>query len=227
MDCHDGKPIDSVISGPNFGRNTGTAFAVSSGTLGGALAGALTGRRSFALSFGHFTANPPCFEPRSDAPALTSDELAEARRLANIHATDLIQQLWAGWEKDPHTSVYSINIPLCETLRRPTVRWTHLWDSEHSQLYHVPSDPVPKGGTHPPFGMADFDRTHEKHNHSYLNFVPDLNKAMRPASNDALDPNTDVGAVCLGQISITRVRATYAQLSEPSLPAPQCTRRYD
>jgi len=45
---------DLVISGPNFGRNTGTAFALSSGTLGAALSGALAGVKSIAISYGHF-----------------------------------------------------------------------------------------------------------------------------------------------------------------------------
>ncbi|PWN93085.1 sure-like protein [Acaromyces ingoldii] len=46
--------FDLVISGPNFGRNTGTAFALGSGTVGAAMAAALSGVRAISLSYGHF-----------------------------------------------------------------------------------------------------------------------------------------------------------------------------
>ncbi|KAH0395526.1 sure-like protein, partial [Aureobasidium melanogenum] len=39
----DRKPIDLVVSGPNYGRNTTAIFALSSGTLGAALEAAVCG----------------------------------------------------------------------------------------------------------------------------------------------------------------------------------------
>lgn len=39
------SPIDLVLSGPNYGRNTTAAFALSSGTIGGAMEGAICGVR--------------------------------------------------------------------------------------------------------------------------------------------------------------------------------------
>ena len=47
----DAPPATLVVSGPNFGRNTGTAFSVSSGTLGAALAGSLGGVRGVCLLY--------------------------------------------------------------------------------------------------------------------------------------------------------------------------------
>lgn len=49
------SPIDLVLSGPNYGRNTTAAFALSSGTIGGAMEGAVCGIRAIALSFAFFT----------------------------------------------------------------------------------------------------------------------------------------------------------------------------
>lgn len=49
------SPIDLILSGPNYGRNTTAAFALSSGTIGGAMEGAVCGIRSIALSFAFFT----------------------------------------------------------------------------------------------------------------------------------------------------------------------------
>ena len=51
-------PFDLVISGPNYGRNTGNSFALGSGTVGAALAASLTGVRAISVSYGLF-ANPP------------------------------------------------------------------------------------------------------------------------------------------------------------------------
>ncbi|KAF8599135.1 sure-like protein [Ceratobasidium sp. AG-I] len=44
--------IDLVISGPNFGNNTASAFILSSGTVGAALSGAVSQKCSIAISFG-------------------------------------------------------------------------------------------------------------------------------------------------------------------------------
>lgn len=49
------SPIDLILSGPNYGRNTTAAFALSSGTIGGAMEGAVCGIRAIALSFAFFT----------------------------------------------------------------------------------------------------------------------------------------------------------------------------
>lgn len=50
----DRPPFDLVISGPNFGRNSGTIFTTASGTIGAAIEGALCGRRAIALSFAFY-----------------------------------------------------------------------------------------------------------------------------------------------------------------------------
>ena len=47
----DRGPVDLVLSGPNFGRNTTAVFALSSGTIGGALEGAVCGKKAIALSY--------------------------------------------------------------------------------------------------------------------------------------------------------------------------------
>src|SRR5205085_2486730 len=50
-------PVDLVVSGPNYGRNTTAVFALSSGTLGGALEAAVCKRRAVALSYAFFSRN--------------------------------------------------------------------------------------------------------------------------------------------------------------------------
>ncbi|KIW93920.1 5'/3'-nucleotidase SurE [Cladophialophora bantiana CBS 173.52] len=90
----DRGPIDLVISGPNYGRNTTAVFALSSGTIGGAMEGAMSGVKSIALSY--------AFDSREHDLEIIS----AASRLS----TRLIEKLTKEWPDDVH--LYSINVPL-------------------------------------------------------------------------------------------------------------------
>lgn len=46
--------ITLVVSGPNYGRNTSSAFALSSGTVGAAMSASMSGVPAIALSYGIF-----------------------------------------------------------------------------------------------------------------------------------------------------------------------------
>jgi 5'/3'-nucleotidase SurE len=46
--------VDLVLSGPNYGRNTSSAFALSSGTVGAALTASMAGVPAIAVSYGVF-----------------------------------------------------------------------------------------------------------------------------------------------------------------------------
>ncbi|KJR81326.1 uncharacterized protein SPSK_01002 [Sporothrix schenckii 1099-18] len=95
-------PIDLVVSGPNYGRNTTAVFALSSGTLGGALEAATCNKPAIALSYAFFSRNHD------------RDIIAEASR----HAVRVIEALYRQWPKDvPRDSadsvdLYSVNVPL-------------------------------------------------------------------------------------------------------------------
>lgn len=85
-------PIDLVLSGPNYGKNTTAVFALSSGTIGAAMEAALCGKKAIAVSFAH-------------AETGTYD-IAEACE----HAVKLAEHLYRTWDEDVH--VYSVNVPL-------------------------------------------------------------------------------------------------------------------
>jgi 5'/3'-nucleotidase SurE len=87
-------PVDLVLSGPNFGRNTTAVFALSSGTIGGALEGAVCGKKAIALSY--------AFDSREHKVEI----LAEVANLS----TRLLEKLVAEWPEDVH--LYSINVPV-------------------------------------------------------------------------------------------------------------------
>ena len=218
----DAPPISLIVSGPNYGRNTGTAFSVSSGTLGGALAGALSDVRGVAISYGHFRECPPCLDGRTDAPRLTPDEETEMRMLASRHSASILAQLWEHWDADAAVEVYAMNVPLCECLREPKVVWTRIWPSRHVQQY------VPPAKSHDddsarvrPLGVSPLPVQHAEHG-SYLDFRPNLARAMRPGDGEALEEGTDVWALCQGYIGISRLVASFAQVDSGGRAPPQC-----
>ncbi|CAK7204476.1 hypothetical protein SEUCBS139899_007233 [Sporothrix eucalyptigena] len=89
-------PIDLVLSGPNYGRNTTAVFALSSGTLGGALEAATCNKPSIALSYAFFSKNHD------------RDIIAEASR----HAVRVVEALYKQWPQDKSVDLYSVNVPL-------------------------------------------------------------------------------------------------------------------
>ena len=118
--------IDLVLSGPNHGRNTTAAFALSSGTLGGALEGAVSGIRGIALSFAFFTRQE-------------SDELVKE---ASGHSIKIVEKLCSDWKmaisetgqptdaSDRTPDVYTINVPLVNDVSKNPIHWTWMLDNK-------------------------------------------------------------------------------------------------
>ncbi|KAK4217288.1 tubulin-tyrosine ligase [Rhypophila decipiens] len=104
----DRGPIDLVVSGPNYGRNTTAVFALSSGTLGGALEAAVCKRRAIALSYAFFTRN-------HDTAII---------KKASRQSVRVIEALWKNWPEDGSVDLYSVNIPLLEGLEEGKVLYT-------------------------------------------------------------------------------------------------------
>ncbi|KAI1354650.1 survival protein sure-like phosphatase/nucleotidase [Xylaria sp. FL0043] len=92
-------PIDLVVSGPNFGRNSTALFALSSGTLGAAMEAAVCRRRAIALSYAHF-------KDRQDPK--DHSIIAEATR----HSVRVIEALAAQWPTDGSVDLYTVNVAL-------------------------------------------------------------------------------------------------------------------
>ena len=197
-------PFDLVVSGPNFGRNTGTAFALSSGTLGAAMAASLAGVKSIAVSFGHFTANPPTLTDRSKArgPGLDPARLRQVAAAANKFAASLIQRLYTNWDQEPEVGCYSINVPLAETIAQPEVVWTRIWENRYGPLFAAettakyPAPPAPQPATAPT----------PQH---VLHFAPNMASLLGPK---VLPEGTDVWAIMNGYISVTRLRPNFMEV---------------
>lgn len=94
----DKGPVDLVLSGPNYGRNTTAIFALSSGTLGGALEAAGCKVKSMAVSFAFFS--------RNHDPVVID---AACRQSIKV-----VEGLYKQWPSDDSVDLYSINVPLVE-----------------------------------------------------------------------------------------------------------------
>lgn len=105
---HERGPIDLVVSGPNYGRNSTAVFSLSSGTIGGAMEAAVCGAKSIALSYAFFDRN-------HDASIISA---------ASALSTKLIQHLWDNW--DPRAQLYSVNVPLIEGVENRKVLYTDM-----------------------------------------------------------------------------------------------------
>ena len=101
-------PIDIVVSGPNYGRNTTALFALSSGTIGAAMEGAVCGKRSIALSY--------AFSSRNHDPIVIAE--------ASQHSVRLIEYLCANWADD--VDLYSVNVPLEPGVSQNKVLYTNM-----------------------------------------------------------------------------------------------------
>lgn len=106
-------PVDLVISGPNFGRNSTALYIMSSGTIGAAMEGALSGVKSIGVSY--------AYEDRNHRPP----RIIEASKIT----VKLIKHLYENWDKE--AQLYSINVPLTEQLALGSTRilYTHILEN--------------------------------------------------------------------------------------------------
>lgn len=107
----DRGPVDFVISGPNYGRNSTAVFSLSSGTIGGAMEAAVCGYKSIALSY--------AFSSRNHDPVIISE--------ASRHSVKLIEHLYKNWSEG--VDLYSINVPLEEGVEGRKILYTSVLDN--------------------------------------------------------------------------------------------------
>lgn len=109
----DRGPIDLVIAGPNFGRNTTAVFALSSGTLGAALEACVCGYRSIALSFAFFD--------RNHDPEIINESCTQAVRICEWLAKN------GSWG---NARLYSINVPVKKGVTEKKIVWTRMLQNQ-------------------------------------------------------------------------------------------------
>lgn len=214
-------PIDLVVSGPNYGRNSTAVFSLSSGTIGGAMEAAVCGAKSIALSYAFFDRN-------HDASIITGASELSAK---------LIHYLYQNW--DPNTHLYTVNVPLVEGVGERKILWTNMlqnrWTSGSCfQVVDVPPDAdsspedtekeirrqeeklakeelksnthVLKSGTNSgtdtPTGQP-----HARYTHKHFKWAPVFKDVYE--SVEASEPGNDGWAVSQGYTSVTPLRANF------------------
>jgi len=209
--------MDLVISGPNFGRNTSSAFSLSSGTIGAALSGSLAGKRSIAVSYGTF---------KGTKSRMYAKE-------ANALAVKIIRRLWDDWGKDSHglrngeVDLYNVNLPMIPELTDPKgmdVVWTHVWRNSYGQLFkEVKEDKetatVSEAGpdappeAHPNAASQEPSTTSKELS---FHFAPRIEGLVNPPL-DSLPYGSDAWAIHHAKASVTPLRAAFAEASNDSL----------
>lgn len=104
----DRGPIDLVVSGPNYGRNSTAVYSLSSGTLGGALEAAICRKKAIAMSY--------AYQSQTHNP----DVIAGASR----QSVKLVEYLYKNWGKN--VDLYAVNIPLVADVENRKVMQTKI-----------------------------------------------------------------------------------------------------
>lgn len=215
--------IDLLISGPNLGRNSSAAFALSSGTIGAALSSALSRVRSIALSYG--TVLHP-----------TPTTLHEP---AHQLGARIIQHLWKNWGadeggiRDGEIDLYNLNIPMIEGLLSEEglkICWTHIWRNSYGRLFKANSpreaavaaanlsSAGPDSPSEDPAGSktsaADKQVTPRDVAKLSFRWGPDMSGIINPITSPI---GSDGWAIAQGWVSVTPIRASFA---EPSAVQP-------
>ncbi|KAF5374765.1 hypothetical protein D9758_000274 [Tetrapyrgos nigripes] len=206
--------IDLVISGPNLGRNSSSAFALSSGTIGAAMSSSLSKTRSIALSYGTVVHPTPStyFEP------------------AHKLASSIVKYLWHNWGaddglKDGEVDLYNVNIPLIEGLLSEGLKiyWTTMWRTSYGRLFKaIPAEHQSSAKVNP--GGPDASSTHPSETvkvpsgpgaaELVFKWSPEMEGLVRP-SLSTLPVGSDGWALHQGGVSVTPLRASFAE--DPSI----------
>ncbi|KAF9270241.1 sure-like protein [Marasmius fiardii PR-910] len=199
--------IDLVISGPNLGRNSSSAFALSSGTIGAAMSSSLSKVRSIAMSYGTVLYPTPetLFEP------------------AHSLAINIINHLWQNWGADEaglrgaEIDLYNVNIPLNMDLLTDNglpIYWTTMWRNSYGSLFQQVqtsdtrnpacpdavasnSKPIKDVSGIPVGGLA-------------FKFSPQMEDLIHPPPS-SLTIGSDGWAIHKGAVSVTPLRASFAE----------------
>ncbi|KAL4896918.1 survival protein sure-like phosphatase/nucleotidase [Aspergillus ambiguus] len=202
-------PIDLVVSGPNYGRNTTALFALSSGTIGAAMEGALCGKRSIALSY--------AFKSRNHDPVI----IAEASR----HSVRLIEYLAKNWGEG--VDLYNVNVPLEAGVSKNKVLYTNMldnrWtsgscfkavDASVSDLDPAArekalrdQDPKVQGNLTADLSAADVSSNKTRLQHKHFLWAPNFSDVYNSVEKSG--PGNDGWTVKEGMSSVTPMKANF------------------
>lgn len=120
------KPIDLVLSGPNLGKNSSNLYILASGTVGAAMEAVTHGIKSIALSYAFINSDHDY------------DILKEAAKIS----VKLIKKLYNQLQEQKDVDLYSINVPLIESLKlgRTSIHYTPILENYWASIYSKASE---------------------------------------------------------------------------------------
>lgn len=172
------KPIDLVVSGPNFGKNSSNLYILASGTVGAAMEAVTHGVKAIALSYA-FNSMDHDF-----------NTLKEAAKIS----VKLIKKLYDELNHHPEIDLFSINIPLVDSLKlgQTKIEYAPILQNQWGSIY-TPRDTLNDKG------QIQFDWT------------PDFKRVYK---DGLIDHNHTDSRVLLNEgISVTPLKAAFQLLS--------------
>lgn len=215
--------VDLIITGPNLGRNTSSAFALSSGTIGGAMEGALCGVPAIALSYGVIERPIP--------PQIV--------RNAHKIATRVVSVLWNTWNtpggaRENNVAVYNVNVPLDFELKEDSpVEWRRMNRNQYGRLFKIKSsedatepgtktsrtagpgaisDTQANAAAHPlpEASHLEVERVEKRKKLTFI-FAPDIAPLIKPDATHSIE--TDAHAMQSCTVSVTALKACFDELN--------------
>ncbi|KAK9480777.1 tubulin-tyrosine ligase family-domain-containing protein, partial [Lipomyces japonicus] len=189
----DKGPVDLVISGPNFGRNSTALFILSSGTVGAAMEGALCGVKSIGLSFAYNTRT------------LVQEQIETACRVS----VKYIKHLYENWPSDNSVDLYSVNVPLnANTTDDSKAKFTHILDNRWGSAFEYTEDTVLTSKTGEPIEITDrLEPNLDQDGRLQFKWMPNLAKVNQEVTQEPED--NDGWALIEGFISVTPLKANF------------------
>lgn len=116
-----GKPVDLVLSGPNFGKNSSNLYILASGTVGAAMEASTHGVKSMAISYAFSNLDHDF------------NILKEAAKIS----VKLVQKLYQPLITSDNIDLYSINIPLISSLKlgETKVKFAPILQNQWGSIY--------------------------------------------------------------------------------------------
>ncbi|CAK9441129.1 uncharacterized protein LODBEIA_P49980 [Lodderomyces beijingensis] len=125
------KPVDLVISGPNFGKNSSNLYILASGTVGAAMEAVTHGVKAIALSYA-FNSLDHDFR-----------NLKEAAKIS----VKLVQKLYAQLDANKEIDLFSVNVPLVDSLKlgETKIYYAPIFQNTWASIYAPAAEPNARG----------------------------------------------------------------------------------
>lgn len=174
-----GKPIDLVLSGPNLGKNSSNLYILASGTVGAAMEAVTHGLKSIALSYAF----------------INSDHDYHILKEAAKISVKLIKKLYKQLQDQKEIDLYSVNVPLIESLKlgKTKIHYTPILENYWASIYSK---------------SAELNELGQE----LFHWNPDFKKVYKDGLNDYT--HTDSRVLLDEGISVTPLKASF-HIAEP------------